>query len=285
MTLSRPGGAGSQSDNRKVTDICIPRTGEMRIDAHVHGDITKLEESPQEYAACCQELGIERIGLIEDPDDAFPAQKALPDFVIPIVRVDIDTVTVEQIHEHFDAGAPAVKFINPRFSYGDTRYDPLYAAISDRSKVAVFHTGYLGRSFGVPSRPTDITLMRPAAIDCLSRRHPDLKIIMAHYGNPWWEEAWKITWSTPNVYADMGGGTAFIRSLVMWREMLAPNGKLDEASLAKLMFASDVKYFNGEPEVGSYFEFYDELLDLVGAPEELRERVNRGNAMTLFGLE
>ena len=45
--------------------------------------------------------------------------------------------------------------------------------------------------------------MRPAAIDCLSRRHPDLKILMAHYGNPWWEEAWKITWSSPNVYADL----------------------------------------------------------------------------------
>jgi predicted TIM-barrel fold metal-dependent hydrolase len=256
----------------------------MRIDAHVHGDFSKLDIAPAEYVSRCRALGIERIGLIEDPDDVMAAHQAMPDFVIPIARVDIDAVSVDQIREHLDRGAAGIKFIDPRFSYGDTRYDPLYAAISERGKVAVFHTGYLGRSFAAPSRPTDIALMRPAAVDCLSRRHPDLKIIMAHYGNPWWEEAWKIAWSTPHVYADMGGGTAIYRSLAMWREMFAPNGVLDETSLAKLMFASDVGYFEGEPNVKPYFDFYDKLLDAVGAPEELRERVNRGNAAALFAL-
>ena len=108
---------------------------------------------------------------------------------------------------------------------------------------------------------------------------------MAHYGNPWWEEAWKITWSTPHVYADLGGGTAFKRSLLMWREIFAPNGVLDEESLGKVMFASDVGYFRGEPEVQPYFDFYDELFEAVRAPESLREKVNRGNAMALFGLD
>jgi len=256
----------------------------MRIDVHVHGDMDKLAVPPEQYVARCRALGIERIGLIEGPESVFAAHEALPDFVIPIVRADIDVVTAAQLHEHMEAGAAGIKFIDPQFSYGDTRYDPLYAAISERGKVAVFHTGYLGRSFGAHSRPTDITLMRPAAVDCLSRRHPDLKIIMAHYGNPWWEEAWKIAWSTPNVYADLSGGTAFKRSLLMWRETLAPNGKLDEEGVGKLLFATDVGYFEGEPDVKPYFEFYDALLEAVGATETLRERVNRGNALELFGL-
>jgi predicted TIM-barrel fold metal-dependent hydrolase len=256
----------------------------MRIDAHVHGDISRLETAPEAYAQRCRELGIERIGLIEGLDRVMAAHGALPDFVIPIARLDIDVASVQRIHECIDAGAVAIKFIDPRFSYGDPRYDPLYAAISDRAKVAVFHTGYLGRSFGASSRPTDMALMRPAAVECLSRRHPDLRIIMAHYGNPWWEEAWKVAWSTPNVYADMSGGTAFRRSLSMWREMLAPNGVLDETSVVKLMFASDAAYFEGESDVQPYFEFYDRLFDAVGAPESLRERVNRGNAAELFGL-
>jgi len=257
----------------------------MRIDVHVHGDIGKLEGPPAQYAARCRELGIERIGLIEDLESVMAAHKLLPDFVIPIARVDMDVVSVEEIHDCFDAGAVAIKFINPRFSYGDTRYDPLYAAISERGKVAVFHTGYLGRGRLAQPQHTDFALMRPSAIDCLSRRHPELKILMAHYGNPWWEEAWKVTWSVPNVYADMGGGTAFQRSLLMWRETLAPNGKLDEESVGKLLFATDVGYFRGDPDVDPYFDFYDKLFDAVGAPEELRERVNRGNAMTLFGVE
>jgi predicted TIM-barrel fold metal-dependent hydrolase len=256
----------------------------MRIDAHVHGDISKLTVDPRAYVEECRALGIERIALIEEAEAAFAAHERMPDFVIPIARVDIDTVTVAELRDYLDGGAAAIKFIDPRFSYGDTRYDPLYAAISERGKVAVFHTGYLGRSFAAPSRPTDIALMRPAAVDCLSRRHPDLKIIMAHYGNPWWEEAWKIAWSTPNVYADLGGGTAIFRSLTMWREMFAPNGVLDETSLTKLMFASDVRYFDVEPDVKPYCDFYDGLFEAVGAPEELRERANRGNAEALFGI-
>ena len=258
----------------------------MRIDIHVHGDLSNLEGSPSDYAASCRARGIERIGLIEDPDDVLAAHKALPDFVIPIARVDIDTVKAEQIHQYLDAGAVAIKFINPRFSYGDTRYDPIYSAISERGKVAVFHTGYLGRGRLRLPNHTDITLMRPAAIDFLSRRHPDLKILMSHFGNPWWEEAWKIMWSSPNVYGDLCGGTAIYRSLAMWRETFAPNGKLHEASFSKLLFATDVSFFNhpGEEGFEPYFDFHDGLFDAVGASDELREKINRGNALMLFGL-
>ena len=258
----------------------------MRIDAHVHGDFSRLTGSPQEYAARCRALGVERIGLIESADSAFAAHEALPDFVIPIVRVDIDAVKVDEILGHLDKAAAGIKFIDPRFSYGDTRYDPLYAAISERGKVAVFHTGYLGRGSAVPSRPTDIALMRPAAIDCLSRRHPDLKIIMAHYGNPWWEEAWKITWSNPLVYAELSGGTAYRRSLRMWEDVFSPNGNLDTETLDKILFASDVSFFSypGKEGFEPYFAFYDALYDVIKAPAELREKINRGTAMELFGL-
>jgi predicted TIM-barrel fold metal-dependent hydrolase len=257
----------------------------MRIDAHVHGDISKLQASPAEYVARCRDLGIERIVLIEPPDRLFPALEALPDFLIPVVRVDIDATSPDELRQHFDAGALGVKFIDPRFSYGDPRYDPLYAAISESGKVAVFHTGYLGRPFGASSRPTDMSLMRPAAVESLSRRHPDLKILMAHYGNPWWEEAWKVAWSTPNAYADLSGGTAYRRSLLMWRETFAPNGKLDEESMGKLVFATDVRYFDGDPDVEPYFEFYDKLFDAVGAGPALREKVNRSTAAALFGVD
>lgn len=254
----------------------------MRIDAHVHGKMSKLEVEPRAYVKECRALGIERIALIEDAESAFAAQRSMSDFVIPIVRVDIDAVSAEEIQNHLDRGAAGIKFIDPQFSYGDTRYDPLYAAISETGRTAVFHTGYLGRSFGSQSRPTDITLMRPAAVDCLSRRHPDLRIVMAHYGNPWWEEAWKVAWSTPHVYADLSGGTAYRRSLSMWREMFAPNEELDEQAVGKLVFASDVKYFEGPPQVAPYLDFYDRLFAAIEASAEVVEKVNRGNAETLF---
>jgi len=256
---------------------------DLRIDAHIHGNFSSFKGVPAEYVAECRKKGIEKVALISEPESTLAAYKAMPDFIIPVPRVDIDRVTVREINEILDAGALGIKFIDPQFSYGDTRYDPLYAAIQAKGKVAMFHTGYLARR-REPKRPTDITLMRPAAVDCMSRRHPDLKILMAHFGNPWWEEAWKIMWSVPNVYAELSGGTAYKRSISMWAEIFAPNGALDEEAFGKLLFASDMSIFVEDEGFEPYFEFYDKVFDAVGASREWRERVNRGTALKLFGL-
>jgi len=263
----------------------------MRIDAHTHGDIAKLTMLPAEYAAKCRAIGIERVLLIADPEPCRAAFQALPDFVIPVPWVDIDKVKVKEIHDCFDWGAKGIKFIDPQFSYGDTRYDPLYRAIFERDGVCMFHTGYIASGlddYGLPSktRPTDIALMRPSAVDSMARRHRKLRILMAHFGNPWWEEAWKITWSNPNVHAELSGGTAYRRSLRMWEDIFAPNGNLDVETLNRVLFATDVVIFThpGQEGFEGYFEFYDRLYSVIKAPAELREKINRGTAIELFKL-
>jgi hypothetical protein len=259
----------------------------MRIDAHTHGDFSRLTMPPQDYVAQCRERGVERIVFIADPDPCRQAYEALPDFVIPVPWVDIDAVTPPEIDACIDWGARGIKFIDPQFSYGDMRYDPLYRAIAERGKVCMFHTGYLGRGVWERSRPVDIALMRPSAVDSMARRHPDLRILMAHFGNPWWEEAWKITWSNPNVYAELSGGTAFRRSLRMWEDVFCPNGNLDTETLERVVYASDVSFFSrpGHEGFEPYFVFHDQLYDQIGAPAELREKIDRGTAIQLFGLE
>ena len=120
----------------------------------------------------------------------------------------------------------------------------------------------------------------------VARRFPDLKILMAHFSNPWWEEAWKISWSHPNVYADLSGGTAIHRATRMWAECFAPDGELLESSVRKLCFASYVRYFEqGAYPFEPYVAFYERVLERIGAPEALKARVYRGNARALFGLE
>ncbi len=259
----------------------------MRIDAHTHGDFTKLTMPPQDYVAQCRARGVERIVLIADPDPCRQAYEAVPDFVIPVPWVDIDTVTPKEINDCIDWGAKGIKFIDPQFSYGDVRYDPLYRAIAERGKVCMFHTGYLGLGVYDRSRPTDIALMRPSAVDSMARRHPNLRTLMAHFGNPWWEEAWKITWSNPNVYAELSGGTAYRRSLRMWEDVFCPNGNLDTETLDRVLYASDVGFFRNPGHEGfePYFVFYDALYDRIGASPDLREKINRGTAVQLFELE
>lgn len=261
----------------------------MRIDIHVHGSLNELSMPADDYVAHCRKGGIEKIGLIDYCDALFKAHEKFPDFVIPIARFDMDVVTPTQLHDAIDRGALGIKFMNPRFPYGDPRYDNLYKAISDRKCVMVFHTGYLGASKIAEASPyTDMSLMRPAEVDRVSRRYPDLKIVMAHYGNPWWEEAWKITWSNPNVYADLSGGTAYKRSLLMWREILAPNGDRDDNSLSKLLFATDYLYAFADEYIEScqpYCDFYDKIMEAVNATSEQIEQINRGTSARLFRLD
>lgn len=256
----------------------------MRIDCHVHGDPDDLKGDPRAYVEACRERGIEAVGLIEGLDKCLKAMEKFGDFVIPIVRVRMDSAGAKEIADAVKAGAKAIKFIRPRAPYADERYWPLYAKLEELGATAVFHTGYLAFNER-EDRPVWMEHMRAAQIEVVSRRFPDLKILMSHFSNPWWEEAWKVSWSKKNVYADLSGGTAIHRSTTMWAEMFAPDGQLLESSIKKLCFGSDVGYFHdGKFPFEDYITFHERIFNRIGLSPDLREVVNRGNARMLFGL-
>jgi predicted TIM-barrel fold metal-dependent hydrolase len=256
----------------------------MRIDCHVHGDPDNVPD-PQAYLAACRARGIEAVVLIEPLERCLRAVKRFGDFIIPVARVAMDAAGAGEVENCIRSGCKGIKFIRPAAPYGDERYWPLYARLEELGAPAVFHTGYLGFT-GREARPVRIEHMRAAQIDVVARRFPDLTILMAHFSNPWWEEAWKVSWSNKNVYADLSGGTAINRSTRMWAEIWAPDGRLLESSVKKLCFGSDVRYFHeGEHRSEPYVAFYDRIFDRIGLSRELRERVNLGNARAIFGLD
>lgn len=258
----------------------------VRIDAHVHGDPDKLMDEPGDYVEACRQRGIEAVVHIARLERCLRARQRFGDFVIPVALIRMDEDGVSDIARCVAEGCRAIKFIRPDAPYADQRYWPLYAKLEELGVAAIFHTGYLGFRQR-EERPSHMEYMRAAQVDVIARRFPELKILMAHFSNPWWEEAWKVAWSNRNVYADLSGGTALRRSMNMWAETFAPDGELHEPSFCKLCFATDVSYF--DPQRGFAFEpyirFYDRLFARVGAPPELIEKVNRGNARMLFGLD
>jgi predicted TIM-barrel fold metal-dependent hydrolase len=257
----------------------------MRIDAHVHGDPSWLRGDPQAYVESCRQRGIEAIVLIEPLERCLEAVEVLGDFVIPVARVAMDVAGAQEVEHSIQAGCKGIKFIRPDAPYGDERYWPMYEKLEELGAPAVYHTGYLGFR-GREDRPVRMEDMRAAQIDVIARRFPHLKILMAHFSNPWWEEAWKVSWSNENVYADLSGGTAIHRSTRTWADMFAPDGELLESSVRKLCFASDVRYFRkGEYPFEPYVAFYERIYDRIGLSQELRELVNRGNVRSIFGLD
>jgi len=256
----------------------------MRIDCHVHGDPNNVEGDPEAYVESCRKRGIEAIVLIEPLDRCLEAVKKFGDFIIPVARVDMNASGGKEVEECIRAGCKGVKFIRPFKPYGDKRYWPMYEKLEELNALAVFHTGYLYFSER-EERPVWMEHMRAAQVEVVARRFPELKILMSHFSNPWWEEAWKVSWTTKNIYADLSGGTAIHRSTRMWAEMFAPDGVLLESSIRKLCFASDVMYFNeGFFPFEPYITFYENIFNKIGLSKELRELVNRGNAKALFGL-
>ena len=233
----------------------------------------------------CLERGLEAVVLIEPLERCLKAVELFGDFVVPVARVDMDAAGTREIEGAIKAGCRGIKFIRPGAPYGDERYWPLYEKSEELNAVAVFHTGYLGFRKR-EDRPVWMEHMRASQIEVVSRRFPDLKILMAHFSNPWWEEAWKVSWTRKNVYADLSGGTAIHRSTRMWAEMFAPDGELLESSIRKLCFGSDVRYFReGEFPFEPYIGFYEKVFDRIALSDELRGLVNRGNIRSLFGLD
>jgi predicted TIM-barrel fold metal-dependent hydrolase len=256
----------------------------MRIDSHIHGDPDELRGDPQAYVAACRERGIDAVVLIETAQRCLRAVEKFGDFVIPVARIAMDASGVREVEDAIQAGCRGIKFIRPAAPYGDERYWPLYGRLEELGAPAVFHTGYLGfRSR--EDHPARMEHMRAAQIDVIARRFPELKVLMAHFSNPWWEEAWKVCWSNKNVYADLSGGTAVNRSTRMWAEMFAPDDRLLESSIRKLCFGSDVHYFrDGAFPFERYIDFYERIFDRIRLSEELRETVNSENIQRLFGL-
>jgi len=265
------------------------------IENHAHpqrmGDDYSFARRPSAYVKAMRREGIDAVVLLGPGEVCQKAARKFGDFVAPVPMYHLRDLARRDLRDEIeywlDHGCKGIKFISPLHPYGDERYWPLYQTVADHDAVAIFHTGYLGifsREPQIP--PISIDHMRAAHVDTIARRFPTLKLLMAHYGNPLWEEAWKVCLSTPNIYADMSGGTAFMRDLTMWQQTFAPNGQLMEGALAKLCFGTDTQYLHDGPHgFTPYIDFYQKLLDRINAPEKLRRLVWSGNTRKLFGIK
>ena len=61
----------------------------------------------------------------------------------------------------------------------------------------VFHTGDTANSRAL------VKYSHPLGIDEVAVAHPDLRIVMAHYGNPWIVDATEVAKKNPNVFIDL----------------------------------------------------------------------------------
>ncbi|UCD57369.1 MAG: amidohydrolase [Candidatus Hydrogenedentota bacterium] len=76
---------------------------------------------------------------------------------------------------------------------------PIYRLAMKYDAPVIFHTG------DCVSTMARLRFSHPLNIDDLAFRFPDLKIVMAHMGNPWLWDAAEVIYKNENVHADLSG--------------------------------------------------------------------------------
>ncbi len=202
-----------------------------------------------------------------------------PDVIQPFLRADLDDPEViPQIDKAHAAGFRGVKIHSPLKNYDDPSYFPVFARAERWRMVTLLHTGVSSQPDDrVPRLKSSMARMRPMYLDTLARAFPELTIVGAHLGNPWYEEAAEAARWDPNLFFDVTGSTlikkgddlASFKKILWWGPVAGAMHMPKDTPHAfeKIVFGTD----NDPLEV--VIDRYTKLMDACGVPAEVRKKV------------
>jgi predicted TIM-barrel fold metal-dependent hydrolase len=174
-----------------------------------------------------------------------------------------------------------IKFYPPAgFRANDSVCDPVYQALVEAEKTAVFHTAAVrGRLMWSNAWPIHIADVQA--------RFPDLRIVLAHAGySAWWDECVALAASHPRTYLELslwdreaaGDSQAFVAMLERAMRI---------AGSDRIIFASDTMYgeqLKGVDALTAWVQFFLDLPEISNGRISMRtvEDILRRNAEEAF---
>ncbi len=185
------------------------------IDFHLHArkkrgwtlKILRLYDRAGVHRAVTFGLG-DALGEMTNPEVLALCLKH-PDRLIPFAHVRLGRDTARTVKSLAEEGFRGLKAIWPIAPYDDKRFWPLYEEAARLALPILFHTGIVLRSKVDERQPVSSLWMRPGTLDLVARRFPKLKIVAAHLGGPWFDEAFMISRVHPNVWLDVSSGSGW----------------------------------------------------------------------------
>jgi len=264
------------------------------IDAHHH--VGREEDYPDRLAEVCGRLHIAKVCLVAtnvpgaEVDNNANTKRAMekyPDLLVGFGGVNLWTDDgPDQVQRLHDDGFTGLKFIIPPKTYHDPSFYPIYEKAQELHMPVLFHLGIVARHASRNVR-TDNNLMRPIYLDTIARSFPELTIIGAHLGNPWYEEATMSARWNPNLYFDLSGSTLkkkrpeFLGDLLWWTPSTYYGDAEGRYAWEKIVFGSDV----GAHAVKDVLNDYEQTMHALNLAPELREKVLYGTMASILGLE
>jgi uncharacterized protein len=160
----------------------------------------------------------------------------------------------------------------------DARYAPYYRLAAEHGLPVVFHTGDTYAS------AAKVKYAHPLRVDEVAVDHPDVRFVLAHFGNPWFDTAAEVLYKNDNVWADLSG---FFVGDATYQRRVAEDGFLEKVA-ERVRFAFD---YTERPDRFLYGSDWPlaPLPDYVRAvrsivPERHHGAVFEANARALFGV-
>jgi len=131
------------------------------------------------------------------------------------------------------------------------------------------------------SRAGSLLKARPALLDEIALRYPELRIVIAHMGHPWFDETVAVIRRHPHVYADVSALVS--RRWLLYQALLAA---VEYRVTHKLLFGTDYPFFTARQTI-------DGLRSVTGAAfgssmpaidEQVVEEIVHRPALDLLGI-
>jgi uncharacterized protein len=157
-----------------------------------------------------------------------------------------------------------------QFDPGDYRFYPLWEKAEALGLICLFHTGTCGIGAGTPGAGgTKIRYSHPGFLDSIGADFPELTLIAAHFGWPWFLECLAIALHKSNVFIELSGWAPKYFPPEVTREI---GRRLNRQTL----FGSDYPFIS----LDRWFAEFEELV----LSEDARRAILFENASRLLGL-
>lgn len=186
------------------------------------------------------------------------------------------TKTLEAFERHLQTPACVGIKLYPGYHYcyvSDPIHQPFFELARAYDVPVVIHTGDTAGVRGL------VKYAHPLTVDEAALNFPEVRIVMAHYGNPWIVDATEVAAKNENVFIDLSGlavgdfsADEFCRKL---------HGYLDHLRTWMAYLGDYEKFLYGSDWPLANLDAYIEVIRHL-VPAEFHEQVFRRNALRVF---
>ncbi|GAB4342825.1 MAG: hypothetical protein Kow0099_20730 [Candidatus Abyssubacteria bacterium] len=218
-------------DSAQITDATIDRLLHEMDEAHIDKTVLLALDAGIAFTPS--------ITLRDYNDYVADIVRRHPDRIIGFAGIDPrrGKEAIVELQRCYDMGLRGLKLWTLTGFYpDDERYYPLYGKVAELELPMLVHTG-----MGPPG--TYLKYNQPVHVDKVAVDFPEIKIIMAHMGDPWVDEAITVVVKNQNVYVDISAWQPSFKFAPFVLCQALTKIKMATGDMRKVLFGTDWPLF------------------------------------------